>query len=202
MTDDEMAALAKALKAFETKRPASVAVIRTLMLTGLRVSEVLGMKWQHVNFGNGADGADGGRGRLLLPKTKTGRRQTDLPEAALTLLSEIPRVCDYCFSSRGKKPTTYKTVWRHFMEVAAIAGIEGVRPHDLRRSVMTRAAASGVDTHVLRDLLGHRSAKIADRYIRSVGEPVRLAREAIGAEMADLLAAGDSEDGDGDGEDG
>ena len=62
---------------------------------------------------------------------------------------------------------------------------------------MTRAAASGVGTHVLRDLLGHKNSAVADRYIRNVGEPVRLAREQIGAEMADLLAAGEGEEGDG-----
>ena len=61
------------------------------------------------------------------------------------------------------------------------------RLHDLRRTVMTAAAAAGVGTHVLRDLLGHRTAAMADRYVRSVGNPVRDAREQVGTAMAAMM---------------
>ena len=57
---------------------------------------------------------------------------------------------------------------------------------------MTRAAASGVGTHVLRDLLGHKTTAMADRYIRAVGNPVREAREKVGAEMAAMMGGEDS----------
>jgi len=53
---------------------------------------------------------------------------------------------------------------------------------------MTRAAAAGVGTHVLRDLLGHKTTTMADRYVRAVGNPVRDARHRIGAEMAAIMA--------------
>ena len=65
--------------------------------------------------------------------------------------------------------------------------MEDVRLHDLRRTVMTNAAAAGVGTHVLRDLLGHKTTAIADRYIRTVGNPVRDAREQVGASMAAMM---------------
>ena len=52
---------------------------------------------------------------------------------------------------------------------------------------MTRAAASGIGSHVLRDLLGHKTTTMADRYIRAVGNPVREAREQVGAEMAAVM---------------
>ena len=55
---------------------------------------------------------------------------------------------------------------------------------------MTNAAAAGVGTHVLRDLLGHRSTAMADRYIRAVGNPVRDAREQVGAAMAAMMDGG------------
>ena len=40
-----------------------------------------------------------------------------------------------------------------------------------------RAAASGIGTHVLRVLPGHKTTAMADRYIRAIGDPVREARE-------------------------
>ena len=48
---------------------------------------------------------------------------------------------------------------------------------------MTSAAVAGVGTHVLRDLLGHKTTAMADRYVRHVGNPVRDAREQVGNAM-------------------
>ena len=64
-----------------------------------------------------------------------------------------------------------------------MAALPDVRLHDLRRTVMTNAAAAGVGVHVLRDLLGHKTSTMADRYVSSVGSPVADARRAIGAAM-------------------
>ena len=181
LSADELAALAKALKQHEGQQhPVSVAVIRTLMLTGLRVSEVLGIKWENIEFETG---------RLVLETTKTGRRGHDLPAPALAILSDLPRFnrCAWVFTNNGKAATIYRTVRKHFMEIVAEAGIEGVRLHDLRRTVMTQAASSGIGTHVLRDLLGHKTTAMADRYIRAQGSPVREAREKVGAAMAAMM---------------
>ena len=53
---------------------------------------------------------------------------------------------------------------------------------------MTNAAAAGVGVHVLRDLLGHKTTAMADRYVRAVGSPVADARRAIGAAIAVAMA--------------
>ena len=61
----ELATLAAALDQLEEKHPASVATIRVAALTGLRISEVCSIHWEHVDFESG---------RVTLPETKTGRR--------------------------------------------------------------------------------------------------------------------------------
>ena len=75
------------------------------------------------------------------------------------------------FTTGRDAPVTYKSVRQIFAKAAGTAGLVDVRLHDLRRTVMTRAAMAGVGTHVLRDLLGHRTTAMADRYIRFVGKP-------------------------------
>ena len=135
-------------------------------------------QWAHVDFDTG---------RLLLPETKTGRRFHDLPSAALAILTELPRINAWAFTTGRDAPVTYRTVRRHFANIAAKAGLDDVRLHDLRRTVMTTAAAAGVGTHVLRDLLGHKTTAMADRYIRTVGNPVRDAREQVGSAMAAMM---------------
>ena len=178
LSPSELSALSQALKQHEQQHPASVAAIRVAALTGLRISEVLGIQWQHIDFCTG---------RLTLPETKTGRRVHDLPASALALLSELPRFSTWAFTSTGTAALTYRTVRKHFAKIVAEADIEDVRLHDLRRTVMTQAAASGIGTHVLRDLLGHKTTTMADRYIRAVGNPVKEAREQVGAEMAAMM---------------
>ena len=179
LSPDELAKLAKALNQHEQQHPASVAAIRVAGFSGLRIGEVLAIRWEDIDFSTG---------RLTLPDTKTGRRTHDLADAVLAVLTGLPHFGPWVFTTRGEVAIAYKTVRRHFAEMAKAAGLHDVRLHDLRRTVMTRAAASGIGTHVLRDLLGHKSAAVADRYIRALGGPVRTARQEIGAEMAAMMS--------------
>ena len=179
----ELAALSEALKQLDERFPASVAAVRVAALTGLRISEVCGMQWQHVDFESG---------RVTLPETKTGRRAHHFPDAAIEVIAAVPRIHrnDHVFAVDARGPLNYRTVRTHFGEAAKLAGLGDVRLHDLRRTVMTNAAAACVGVHVLRDLLGHKTTAMADRYVRSVGSLVADARRAIGAAMAAAMAGG------------
>ena len=179
LTPSELAGLAEGLKRQEKQNPAAVAAIRFAALTGCRIGEVLSVQWKNVDFETG---------RLTLPETKTGRRQHNLPEPALEVLRQLPRFCPWPFSATGRAPCTYKNTRKHFQEACAAAGVADARLHDLRRTVMTQAAASGIGVHVLRDLLGHKTTAMADRYIRNLGDPVKEAREQVGAAMASAMA--------------
>ena len=174
----EIAGLSAALTSAESRSPMAVAAIRVAAVTGLRIGEVLAMRWEHVDFETG---------RVVLPETKTGRRSHDLPSAALAVLSGVPRVNAWVFASRLESHVTYRTVRVVFADAAKQAGVPDVRLHDLRRTVMTQAAMAGVGVHVLRDLLGHRTTAMADRYVRAIGNPVREARESVGAAMAAMM---------------
>lgn len=185
LTADELQVLAVALRDAHARYPGPVAAIRFAALTGLRIGEILTIRWEH---------ADLASGRLLLPETKTGRRWHDLPEPALEVLEALPRVNAWPFTSGRPAPLTYRTVQQRFARIAQAAGLEDVRLHDLRRTVMTAAAASGIGVYVLRDLLGHKTTAMADRYVRAVGNPVREAREQVGAAVAAMMDGGPDED--------
>ena len=178
LAPSELAALAAALDGLEDQYPAPVAAIRFAAVTGLRIGEVLAIQWAHIDFETG---------RLTMPKTKSGRRVHDISTTAVEVLSALPRINDWAFTAVRDAPVTYRYVRTVFAEAAKAAGIADVRLHDLRRTVMTSAAAAGIGTHVLRDLLGHKSTVMADRYIRHVGNPVREAREQVGAAMASMM---------------
>ena len=183
LSPSELGKLAEALNHHEGRNPAAVSAIRVAALTGLRIGEILAIRWEHVDFETG---------RLTLPETKTGRRQHDLPVPALDVLGKLPKWSAWVFSSTGRSAITYRTARKYFQEICAAADLENVRLHDLRRTAMTTAARSGIGVHVLRDLLGHRTTAMADRYVRAVGNPVREARELVGAEIAKAMKPEDN----------
>ena len=184
LSSSELAALSAALDAAQAQHPAPVAAIRFAAVTGLRIGEVLAIQWDHIDFEFG---------RLTMPATKTGRRTHHLPAPALAILASIPRISRWAFSTRGDVPVTYRWVRKVFIAALEKSGLGDVHLHDLRRGYMTHAAAAGVGTHVLRDLLGHATTEVADNYIRSVGNSVRQAREQVSGAVAAMMAGGDVE---------
>ena len=175
LSGDELSRLGQALSTVPGNSGAILA-IRLAALTGLRIGE-----WQNAQW----DDVDLQHGLLTLPKSKTGRRVHSLPGPAVALLAEAPRVGACVVPGRNPDcPLDYRAIQRHFARVCEVAEIQGVRLHDLRRTVMTEAAASGASSHLLRDMLGHKTTAMADRYIRRAGEPLTELRERMGVEMA------------------
>ena len=180
LSGNEFASLSRALREAEPKWAPSVAAIRVAALSGLRISEVIGMRWADVDFESG---------RVHLPRTKTGSRVHDLPVAALNLASALPRINTWIFTYGRSAPVTYRTVRHHFSEIVAAAGLEDVRLHDLRRTLITVAAASGESAFVIQGLLGHETMQMAARYVQEAGLAVREAREKAGRTVAAMMDA-------------
>ena len=179
LSTSEIAALGKALARVEID-PVKRYVIHIAMLTGLRISEVISLRWDCVNFESAS---------VLLPTTKTGRRTHPLSTAALDALRDLPTRGDYVFCTNSSKPVSYTAVRLAFLKATKAAGLRDVRLHDLRRTFMTRAAESGISSYTLRDLLGHKTAMMADRYVRRTNIPVVNATEKVSGALAKVLEA-------------
>jgi len=176
----ELSALGTSLGELEQKNPSANLAIKLAAVTGLRIGEITGMRWTDIDFE---------RGVLVLPKTKTGRRTHTLPSIALTFLANTRQESEFVIAGRlAEKPMNYTTVHNHWTDVCRHAGISGVRIHDLRRTMMTDAASLGVGTHLLRDMLGHKTTAMADRYTRSAGAPLNEIRNRMGEAMAAKLS--------------
>ena len=181
LAPSELAALAEALDDLDEQYPSPVAAIRVAAMTGLRISECLSMAWEHVSFETA---------RATLPKTKTGRRVIPLAAPVLDLLSRLPQINGNPWAFAGTKgaATTYKTARRVFAEACDRAGLSDVRLHDLRRSVATGLAASGVNAYTLRDVLGHSTLTMSNRYVRLAGDALTEATERAAALTSAAMA--------------
>ena len=176
----EMAALARALDALKDTHPAPVAAIQVAARSGLRIGEVLAIRWEDLDLESGA---------LVIPESKTGARVHTLPQTAIAVIKNMPRLNSYVFTNgRRDLPTRYLTCRGVFANAVKLAGLRDVRLHDLRRTAMTLAAADGVSVAVIRDLLGHRTNAAAWRYVRNTGKAVVEAREKLGDKVDEMMA--------------
>jgi len=180
LSGSELSALGKALDAMTDANPGALLTIRLAALTGLRIGEIQNMRWADIDLDTGS---------VVLPKTKTGRRIHTLPSAAIALLVEAKRVGECVIPGRDpNRSLDYRSIQRHWAKACKAAGIKGTRLHDLRRTIMTEAAALGVGAHLLRDMVGHKTTAMADRYVRRAGAPLTELRERMGEAMAAKLA--------------
>ena len=80
--------LGEVLTRREAEQPQVVAIIRLLLLTGCRKSEIVTLKWSFYR-----------EGKLFLPDSKTGPRTVWLSSAARAILDSVPRGSEWVFSS-------------------------------------------------------------------------------------------------------
>lgn len=154
--------------------PASHA-IRLLLLTGCRVNEWLGARW---------DWIDWQRGLLQLPDTKTGARDVHLPAEALTILRALPRSSVFILPGRTGGPIGGLTkIWGR---IRTDAGLPGVRLHDLRHTVGSLGHRAGLTQRQIADLLGHRQMSTTARYINSDDDHKRETADAWSAVVVKL----------------
>ena len=183
LTDAEFERLGDVLRDAENRGGASastIAAIRLLMLTGCRKSEILTLRWEHVDHENG---------ELKLPDTKTGARTIVLPQAAVQVLENIPRTQGNPWVIAGRKPgTQLKGLDVGWRTLRARAGLEDVRIHDLRHSYASRALALGESLPMIGKLLGHRQIETTARYAHLADDSVHVSAERIADSLyEDLL---------------
>jgi integrase len=182
LSEEEIARLAGALddEAQATGSPNAATAIKLLLLAGCRRGEILGLKWQHVDFE---------RRCLRLPDSKTGAKVVYLNAPALALLQELPRVEGnphvIAGATKGGPLSGIDKVW---FRVRKKAGLIDVRLHDLRHSFASVGAIGGLSLPVIGALLGHKHAATTARYAHLSADPVRAANEAVGARIAAAMA--------------
>lgn len=184
LSGDELARLGQALKDAEadgSETPFTIGAIRMLIFSGMRLGEVLGLRWDFIDF----DGA-----RINLPESKTGAKSIPLNEPALKLLAGMPRLEGngyvFCGIRQGRPLVNLHKPWRR---IRAKAGLPDVRMHDLRHSYASVGAAAGLGLPVIGALLGHTQAATTQRYAHLADDPLRAATEEVGKRLAEAMNA-------------
>ena len=179
LSREEIGRLHKVLDRYEPRRPSGKAqadIIRLLLMTGCRKSEILNLRWQEV---------DGDT--LELEDSKTGPRKVLLGPEARVIIARQPRSGSPWVFPSPVNPDRARTELDLWKRVRKLAGIEDVRIHDLRHTFASQAAMQGIPLPVVARLLGHAQVQMTLRYAHVSDRDVEAAAERIGGVMAGIM---------------
>ncbi len=152
------------------RNPAASAYLQALLLTGARPGELLALRWDDINAQwrgltiRDKDASKGGR---------EGTRVIPLTPYVHHLLAGLPRRSEWVFSS----DTLAQPISRphnRLADACAVAGVEGLTLHGLRRSFGTLAEWLELPAGVVAQIQGHKPSATAEKHYRA--RPLDLLR--------------------------
>ena len=200
LTPDQARTLIDAARGDDMETP-----IITALYTGLRVGELLGLRWQDVTVETGMvrvvqsiRPARGGTFTIGPTKTHRSQRAVSIPRIVVTALTDHHRQQsawrlalagswpdhDLVFTDPLGRPLTAMRLRWALWRLLRTAGLPKIRLHDLRHTMATLMLAAGEHPKVVSERLGHSTVALTlDVY----SHVVPGLQEAAAERLADLL---------------
>ncbi len=135
--------------------PVIAAYLQTLLLTGARPGEVLALRWDEINLK--------WRGLTIRDKVE-GERVIPLTPYVSRLLHALPRRNEWVFSSLTATGGVLTIPRNQHNEACAVAGIDGLTLHGLRRSFKSLTEWLEIPAGVVAQLMGHKPSATAEKH--------------------------------------
>ncbi len=175
LSEDEVERL---LRAPDTSRPAGLrdrAMLELLYATGLRVSELVGLRLGQVRLDQGVVKVTGkGNKERLVPmgEEAVDSVQRYLREARAELLRRA--TSDALFPGNRGTAMTRQAFWHNIKRYARAADIRlSISPHTLRHAFATHLVNHGADLRTVQMLLGHSDLSTTQIYTQVARERLR-----------------------------
>jgi excisionase family DNA binding protein len=133
-------------------------ILKVALNTGMRRGEILGLRWSQVDLD---------KKTIRVERTKSGRNRyvflnSDL-HSIFEELHQAEEKSEHVFrNSRTGQP--FRDVKKAFKSACEKAGIQNLRFHDLRHTFASRLVERGADLITVKELLGHGTVKMTERY--------------------------------------
>ena len=151
------------------------AMLEMLYATGLRVSELVGLKFEQISFRQGVVRIIGkGNKERLVPVGEEAMNWLDayINQARKTLMGG--QQCDYLFVTNRADGMTRQAFWHIIKRHAKTAGInKELSPHTLRHAFATHLLNHGADLRVVQLLLGHADLSTTQIYTHIARERLK-----------------------------
>ncbi|MDQ6773414.1 MAG: tyrosine-type recombinase/integrase [Candidatus Dormibacteraeota bacterium] len=165
---------------WQARKPGDIVLIKTLLYTGVRVSELIRLRLTDVDFD---------RCQLRVTQGKGGQdRIVPFPRAfkealALHAAGLQRQGATHLFESSWKKPYSDRGVRKLLARYAQAAGLtQPISPHRLRHFLLTWLKKQGIDDALIQPYSGHASRQSLEIYSRlAIGEAQQEYDRVIGA---------------------
>jgi integrase len=147
------------------------------------------MQWAELDL-------DAGVWHIAGENFKNGKPQTvHLPAETVAILRRRKDTTngEYVFPGRSSGHVSF--IYKAWKRICKRANLQGVRPHDLRRTLGSWQAATGASLPIIGKTLGHLNQSTTTIYARLNIDPVR---QAVDAAVAAMMQAAKSDDAEAD----
>lgn len=129
-------------------------LVEVLIDSGMRLGEALALKYEDVNFAS----------NLLSIWINKGDRPRSIPMTSRVRTILKSRQINNHLSPFSLKPHQGETAWRWVRETMGIDSDKEFVLHSLRHTCATRLVNLGVDLYVVKEILGHSSIRVTEKY--------------------------------------
>jgi integrase len=175
--------------------------VLTAAMTGLRQSELLGLRWRDVDWSaqriririrnawvvgeHSADGKSDLSTRRSMPRADPLARELDRWSQRTAYNGDDDLVFAHPHSGRPLD----RTKLSRFKQACADAGVRVIRFHDLRHTFATRLAASGQPMRTIQEFMGHADSKTTQIYAHYApsAREVEMVNAAFAEEQPDQV---------------
>jgi integrase/recombinase XerD len=175
LTEEEVEALLAAPAVRDPLGSRDRTMLEVLYATGLRVSELVNLRYGQINLNQGVIRivGKGNRERLIPLGDEAVRWLTEFVNGARDEIL-LDRQTEYLFPTRRGDRMTRQAFWHIIKRYARKAGIsKGLSPHTLRHAFATHLLNHGADLRVVQILLGHSDLSTTQIYTHVASERMK-----------------------------
>lgn len=171
---------AEAQKIIDAAAPHLKPIIYTALYTGMRLGNILNLKWENIDFINRTINI------TVKDRTKDGGKNLSVPmiDKLAEILIALPKCSDYVFTYKGKRIGKIETAWHnvfykpHTKELKN-PDLKYINFHTLRHTAGTWILKQTGNLKITQQILGHSDIKTTIKYAHVLDAEKRNALEEV-----------------------
>lgn len=155
-------------------------IIYTALYTGMRLGNILNLKWENVDFINRTINI------TVKDRTKEGGKNLSIPmiEKLANILIALPKCSEYVFTFKGKRIGKIETAWHNVFYKSHTKELKNpelkyINFHTLRHTAGTWILKQTGNLKITQQILGHADIKTTTKYAHVLDEEKRNALEEV-----------------------